>query len=159
MSERFIDAMRVLTGAVTIVTAGKDNDVAGLTATAVCSLSATPARLLVCLNRFGATFSTLLASGEFCVNILSADQQALAAEFAGKTGKTGAGKFDDADWELSDEYSPRHLRALASVRCRLHSMTVLDTHAVVIGDVTQVAVGPLGSSLLYRDQHFLHLAR
>lgn len=159
MSERFIDAMRVLTGAVTIVTAGKGNDVAGLTATAVCSLSAKPARILVCLNRFGATFSTLLASGEFCVNILSAAQEALASEFAGTTGKTGASKFDDADWELSAEDSPRHARALATVRCRLHSMTVLETHAVVIGDVTQTTVGPLNASLLYRDRQFLHLAQ
>lgn len=153
--ELFQDAMRALTGAVTIITAGRGEDIAGLTATAVCSFSMEPPRLLVSINRSGATFAALLGSGAFCVNILSADQQDLAAEFAGRTGKSGAAKFDPAAWDRSDEMAPRHRRALAAVRCRVHTMTMLGTHAVVIGDVVQSRIGPPSAALVYRDQRFL----
>lgn len=155
MPQRFKDAMRELAGAVTIITAGSGVDAAGLTATAVCSLSMEPPRLLVCINRSGATFAALLASGEFCVNVLGADQQDLAAEFAGRTGKAGADKFAAADWERSDLAPPRHLGALAAVHCQVHAMTIIGTHAVVIGDVVQTHIGHGGAALIYRDQRFL----
>lgn len=155
MPERFQDAMRVLTGAVTIVTAGSGEDIAGLTATAVCSFSMEPPRLLVCINRSGATFTALLGSGTFCVNILGADQQALAAEFAGRTGKSGAAKFDAAAWDRPDGMSPRHRLAPGAVQCRVHAMTILGTHALVIGDVAQSHIGKASPALVYRDQKFL----
>lgn len=155
MPQRFKDAMRELAGAVTIITAGSGADAAGLTATAVCSLSMEPPRLLVCINRAGTTFAALLASGGFCMNLLSADQQDLAAEFAGRTGKAGGDKFAAANWERSETAPPRHIGALASVQCRVHAMTILGTHAVVIGDVVQTHIGEPGAALIYRDQRFL----
>lgn len=155
MPQRFKDAMRELAGAVTIITAGTGADAAGLTATAVCSLSMEPPRLLVCINRSGATFAALLASGEFCVNVLDAKQESLAVEFAGRTGKSGADKFAGAEWERSEAAPPRHLGALAAVHCRVHTMTILGTHAIVIGDVVQTHIGDPGAALIYRDQRFL----
>lgn len=155
MPQRFKDAMRELAGAVTIITAGSGADAAGLTATAVCSLSMEPPRLLVCINRAGATFAALLASGEFCVNVLNAGQADLAAEFAGRTGKAGVGKFVSADWELYDAAPPRHLGALTAVHCKVHAMTILGTHAIVIGDVIETHMGNGGAALIYRDQRFL----
>lgn len=155
MPQQFKDAMRELAGAVTIITAGSGQGAAGLTATAVCSLSMEPPRLLVCINRAGATFAALLANGAFCVNLLGADQQELAAEFAGRTGKSGAGKFAGAEWEHSSDSPPRHLGALASVQCRVNAMTILGTHAIVIGDVERSHLGSPGAALIYRDQRFL----
>lgn len=155
MPQRFKDAMRELAGAATIITAGTGADAAGLTATAVCSLSMEPPRLLVCINRSGATFAALLASNEFRVNILGAEQQGLAAEFAGRTGKSGAEKFAAATWERPDDEPPRHVDALASVHCQVHAMTILGTHAIVIGDVVHSQIGKPGAALIYRDQRFM----
>lgn len=155
MPQQFKDAMRELAGAVTIITAGTGTEAAGLTATAVCSLSMDPPRLLVCINRSGATFAALLASGAFCVNLLGADQQDLAAQFAGRTGMAGADKFAGAEWERGEGAAPRHLGALASVQCRVHAVTILGTHAIVIGDVACSHIGAPGAALIYRDQRFL----
>lgn len=155
MPQRFKDAMRELAGAVTIITAGTGTDAAGLTATAVCSLSMEPPRLLACINRAGATFAALLASGKFCVNILGADQQDLAAEFAGRTGKSGTEKFAATTWEWPKDTPPRSVGALASVHCLVHAITILDTHAIVIGDVVHSQIGTPGAALIYRDQRFI----
>ena len=155
MPQRFIEAMRYLAGAVTIITAGKDDAIAGLTATAVCSLSANPPRLLVCLNRAGATYQALIESGQFCVNILASGQQDLAMEFAGRTGKAGAEKFEDRHWDRQAGSAPRHLEALASILCNVHHCTLLGTHAIVIGDVVETHVGDASPSLLYREGTFL----
>lgn len=154
MSDRFIDAMRLLTGAVTIVTSGEDGTAAGLTATAVCSFSADPPRLLVCLNRAGGTFRSLVDSGRFCVNVLGDDQQDLAMAFAGRTGMVGGDKFAGDDWQALSGEAPRHRGALVAVNCHLHLMTVLGSHAVVIGDVVATHFGPHRASLLYREGAF-----
>ena len=154
MPDRFLDAMRLLTGAVTVITAGEGEAAAGLTATAVCSFSADPPRMLVCLNRAGGTFRALVDSGRFCVNILGADQQDLAMAFAGRTGMSGAGKFAGEDWLALPGEAPCHRAALVAVNCHLHMMTVLGSHAVVIGDVAETRFGPHRASLLYREGAF-----
>jgi len=155
MPEQFKDAMRMLAGAVTIITTGRGQQAAGLTATAVCSLSMEPPRLLICVNRFGSTYATLAESGLFCVNVLSAEQEPLAMAFAGRTGKAGVDKFAAEEWDHAQGSAPRHRAALAAVRCKVHSITLVDTHAIVIGDVTDTYMGPANASLIYRDQKFL----
>lgn len=155
MPERFVDAMRLLAGAVTIVSAGDEAAASGLTATAVCSLSANPPRMLVCLNRAGSTFKALLDSGCFCVNILAVDQKDLSLEFSGQTGKVGEEKFSDALWDHSGNVAPRRCDALAAVQCRTHMVTLVGTHAIVVGDVVETHFGDRRDSLIYRDGAFL----
>ena len=58
-ADAFKQGMRRLGGAVTIVSVAHDNIWAGLTATAVTSLSSSPPRLLACINQQGATFETV----------------------------------------------------------------------------------------------------
>lgn len=154
MPDRFLDAMRLLTGAVTVVTAGEGEAAAGLTATAVCSFSADPPRMLACLNRAGGTFRALVESGRFCVNILGADQQELAMAFAGRTGMSGSDKFAAEYWHTLPDEAPRHREAIVAVNCHLHMMTVLGSHAVVIGDVKKTYFGAPRPSLLYREGAF-----
>lgn len=155
MPEGFLDAMRLLAGGVTIVTAGDDDTAAGLTATAVCSLSAEPPRMLVCLNRAGSTFKAVLESGHFCVNILAADQQELSLEFSGRTGKIGEDKFSGDAWERQPDAAPRHRQALVSVRCNTHVLNIVGSHAIVIGDVVEMQFGARRDSLIYRDGAFI----
>lgn len=155
MPDRFLDAMRLLAGAVTIISAGDGESAAGLTATAVCSLSAEPPRMLACLNRAGSTFKALSETSLFCVNILACDQQDLALAFAGRTGKVGADKFLDDVWDTQPGHAPRHKQALVALRCRVHLMTLMDTHAIVIGDVIDTHFGPHRGSLIYREGGFL----
>ena len=154
VSEDFKLSMRHLAGAVNIITAGTGPSAAGLTATAVCSLSMTPPRLLVCLNRAGATYAALAADERFCVNVLGVDAQRLAETFAGRTGLAGAQKFADAGWVNDNDQPPRLEQALSAIHCTVHSIQIVGTHAVVIGDVAGVHNCLTSRPLIYQDQAF-----
>src|SRR6266849_7177996 len=67
----FRQGMRQLVGGVTLITTHYAGRNVGLTATAVCSLSATPPRLIVCVNSKGATYKALCASRRMGVNVLA----------------------------------------------------------------------------------------
>lgn len=155
MIDAFKEGMRRLAGAVTIVTTGEGDTAVGLTATAVCSLSMEPPRLLTCVNRFGATFRALAPGARFCVNLLGADEQAMAERFAGRTGLTGADRFGGGNWTSEDGFPPRLSDAISTIGCRVHSMTLVETHAIVIGAVEHVwNRADLSAPLVYHCQQF-----
>ena len=66
----FREAMSRLGAAVHVVTTAGAAGKTGFTATAVCSVSDTPAMLLVCLNRRSNSAPVLAQNGVFCVNTL-----------------------------------------------------------------------------------------
>lgn len=154
VTDDFKASMSLLAGAVTIITAGAHSNAMGLTATAVCSLSMEPPRLLVCLNRAGATYAALSAGHAFCVNVLGVQSQALAETFAGRTGLAGADKFGGSSWLVEDEYPPRLADALSAIRCKVHSIHIVGTHAIVIGDVEAVWNRSESQPLIYHDRAF-----
>jgi flavin reductase (DIM6/NTAB) family NADH-FMN oxidoreductase RutF len=91
-----------LASGVSVVTSlDADGEPCGLTATAVCSVSLDPPLVLVSVDRTADTHAGLRASGVYAVNLLSAEQEALAIRFSGeepekfrgvacRTGATGA---------------------------------------------------------------------
>ena len=92
--QSFRAAMARFPGAVTIVAArAEDGPDArrGITATAVCSVTADTPSLLVSLNRQTGTCAAV--SGRFTVKLLPGDGGPLALHFAGTTGATRADKF------------------------------------------------------------------
>ncbi|MFI6729043.1 flavin reductase [Streptomyces sp. R-74717] len=82
-AEVFREAMSHLASPVTVVTAMEDNGKPrAFTASAVCSLSADPPLLLVCMNRTGSTHDVFAAAGHFLVNVLTDEQADVATAFA-----------------------------------------------------------------------------
>ena len=70
--DQFKAGMRRLAASVNVITTRTpDGQRSGLTATAVCSVSATPPTLLVCVNRSGNSHAVLTSSGVFAVNVLA----------------------------------------------------------------------------------------
>lgn len=150
--------MRNFAGAVSIIATGKGADIAGLTATAVCSLTAEPPRLLVCLNMQGQTFDTLRQHGRFCVNVLNQNDRYLAEVFAQMRKGASGNKFDSGDWAFSDDAAPRLATASAAFECRVHSITLLATHGLIIGDIVAVHASAASDPLIYHDGAFSGLA-
>ena len=56
IEHQFRSVMRRLAGGVSIITAGRDDDITGMTVTSLTSLSAKPAALLVSINRQASSF-------------------------------------------------------------------------------------------------------
>ena len=63
---------------VTIVTTRNGDEVPGMTANSVTSISLAPLSVLVCVNRDAISHRVLSAGRIFCVNILSDQQEALS---------------------------------------------------------------------------------
>ncbi len=150
----FIHAMRLLPAGVTIVTAADGRRRNGFTATAVCSVSADPPHLLVCANRETETHGTIIASGHFAVNVLRADQAALADRFAGRTGFEGAARFIGGPWLRLPSGSPALQDACAVFDCRVVERMPVATHDVIIGQVINVRANGDCDALAYVDRFY-----
>ena len=90
--------MSRLGAAVHIVTTAGTGGKTGFTATAVCSVSDTPATLLVCLNRRSQSGPVLAQNSVFCVNTLPASEEKLADMFAGRSGAQLHERFAQGEW-------------------------------------------------------------
>ncbi len=97
--EAFRKGMRQLSAAVTVVTTGIDAQRrAGRTATAVCSVSAEPPQLLVCVNRRDEGHARIREWRNFCVNVLCHAQIDIAKRFAGMDRGAHPERFDQGEW-------------------------------------------------------------
>ncbi len=108
----FIQGMRQLAAGVTLITSAHGGRRSGLTATAVCSVSAEPPQLLVCINQRAETYVTVQRSGAFAVNLLASDQHRLAEIFAGAGGnlRRSALRSGALDHTRHRRAGTRHLR-------------------------------------------------
>ena len=143
----FRNAMRHLPSAVSIVTARLGSNLAGFTATSVSSFSADPPTLLVCINLGSSSFPILRAARTFAVNILGASQDDIADRFAGRLGHDRTDRYQDAKWDFAQ--SPRLINALVSFNCVIDDIIERHTHAIVLGQVSDVMFGDSSSALLY----------
>jgi len=147
-------------GGVTVVTStDKGGAPIGMTATAVCSLSATPPTLLVCANRSGAIARNLGCGGHFCVNLLSAEQADIARVCVGGSSQRENNKFDDAQWSQDDFGIPSLTTALARFHCVAADRIPIATHILFVGRVNSVCLNENGgAALAYREGKYLSLA-
>ena len=157
VSERTIEpasfkaGMRHLAGGVCIVTSSSpDGRRAGMTATAVCAVSAEPPTLLVCVNRDTRSHDAIRGAGVFAVNVLDVLDQGLAHRFAGTVA--GDARFDGACWTQLVTGAPVLESALASFDCRIAQAVDVGTHRIVLGTVQALRLAPgTGKPLLYAN--------
>lgn len=148
-ADEFRLAMRELTSAVCVVTAGRGRTRCGLTASSVASLSLAPASLMVCIQNNSGTLARILDDDAFAVNILSARQRDIACDFAGYGLRTGLERFDGPVWIDGLSGVPILSSSLAVVECRVGGTMPWHTHVVVAGLVTHVRVHGPQDPLVY----------
>jgi flavin reductase (DIM6/NTAB) family NADH-FMN oxidoreductase RutF len=125
------------TGVTVVTSLRSDGEPVGTTVSAVCSVSAEPALLLVCLARSSETLKAVLEHREFAVNVLTDGQHVLSGNFA----RGGS----DATWEGVDHGRletglPRLTGTLAAFDCVVHDVFDGGDHEIVIGRVREVHV-------------------
>ncbi|WP_108521353.1 flavin reductase family protein [Bradyrhizobium algeriense] len=145
----FRNAMRQLTGGVSVITAGIGWDISGMTVTSVSSLSIDPPALIVSINREASSWPLVKRYGFFGVNILTSDQIDIAERFTGKSGLKGAERFAGAHWTTRVSGVPLLTDALAVIDCGVEDMVERHSHAIVIGRVLDVAVSARIAALAY----------
>jgi flavin reductase (DIM6/NTAB) family NADH-FMN oxidoreductase RutF len=153
-AKAYRDAMSEIASPVHIITTDGVAGVAGMTVTALASISDQPPTLLVCVNRHSPSTPRFLENGVFNVNALGADDLALADIFAGRTGEQFEQKFSHGLWRKGVTGAPLLQSALAQFECRLVEVKDVETHHVLIGVVVTVAHRTNGENLLYHRRAY-----
>jgi flavin reductase (DIM6/NTAB) family NADH-FMN oxidoreductase RutF len=145
----FRGAMRHLVGAVSVITAGRGDDVTGMTVTSVSSLSLDPPTLIVSVNRASSTWPVLKRYGAFGVNILNADQLDIAERFSGKNDLKGRERFAGGKWIARSPDVPLLVGAAVAIDCEVEDVIERHSHAIVVGRVRDLLLSKQGSALAY----------
>src|SRR5271169_5356297 len=148
--------MRSLAGAVSIITCGHEGRRYGMTATAVCSATADPPTVLVCVNRATNTHDAIAGAELFCVNVLRHEDRELSGIFSGT--QTGETRFRGDRWTRLSTGAPVLINSLVSFDCRVVNRLVHGSHTIFLGEVAQMQIGRKGKPLLYADGQYAKLA-
>ncbi|MBL8454171.1 MAG: flavin reductase [Zoogloea sp.] len=150
----FRDGMARLAGAVNVITTDGPQGFAGITATAVCSVTDQPPTLLTCVNRNSYAHGFFSGNGVLCVNVLAADQQHLAQLFADRNISMPERRARVSAQTL-ETGSPALDGALVSFDCRIVQQQGLGSHDLLICEVQAVKAGDAATGLTYflRNYH------
>lgn len=135
----FCKAMRNLAGHCVVIASGDETQRAGLTATAVCSVTAEPPRLLVCVNKTVYAHGVISRTRHLSVNVLGTSQQDVAKRFAGMVeGVLGEERFEESVWSPGISGVPVLTDALVGFECRLVEIVPASSHDMFLCEVIQV---------------------
>ncbi|WP_051212395.1 flavin reductase [Rubritepida flocculans] len=156
----FRDAMAQLPAAVNVITTDGAGGKGGFTASAVCSVTDSPATLLVCMNRTVSSAEAFRANGVLCVNTLSAAQEEVSNVFAGMTGVDGPARFETGSWGRLVTGAPVLEGALVACDARITDILEKGTHLVLFAEVEAVRLGAgEAAALLYFRRGYCPLSR
>ncbi len=142
--------MRRFATGVAVVTTTLNGHIHGFTANAFASVTADPPTVLICVNRNAHAHPLISASARFCVNILAAEQKALAEQFAGGEPQT---RFDGVVYQFGPSGSPVLAGTLAYVDCLMSEELTSGTHTIFLGTVIE-AGDRSGDPLGYYDRGY-----
>ncbi len=152
------NGMRHFAVGVTIISARHGEQRAGLTATAVCSVTADPPRLVVFVNKNVVANEVILNSGAVCVNVLAADQEEVAKAFSGMIKDVyGDVRFQYGQWGSLVSGAPVLEQSLANFDCRVIKVYEESTHHAFLCEVLATQERQDGEALVYLNGAFRHV--
>jgi flavin reductase (DIM6/NTAB) family NADH-FMN oxidoreductase RutF len=153
---RFLGAMSQAAATVNVVTTDGPDGRAGVTVSAMSSVSADTERptLLVCVHHLALAAAAILENGVFCVNVLRDDQSYISDTFAGRFSNQVADKFDCTQWVTQVTGAPRVADPLVAFDCRMMSYDRIGTHYIFFGEVEDIFTGERGSPLIYANRAY-----
>ena len=144
LQDRYRSAIARFATGVTVVTTCDGDRLAGMTASAVASLSLEPLLLLVCVSNHLPTHAALERSGRFAVNVLGEEDGKLALRFA----RPGADKFAGLSLTLHHG-APLLDRAIAHFVCDVRERLPGGDHSIFIGEIRHCDYTPGRAPLLW----------
>ena len=154
MREDFLEAMSRAANSVYVVTTDGPGGRAGVTVSAVTSVSADDPTMLVCVHHLSPAAAAITANNAFCINLLAEGQADISDAFAGLTGAKGEEKFACAGWDVAATGAPVLKGALAVFDCSLvHSLRV-GSHHIFIGEIKAVDLSDERSALVHSNRAY-----
>jgi len=131
---------------VALITGLSDGGPAGFTCQSFFSLSLEPPLVAFAPGRTSTSWPRVSGSGSVCINILAADQEALALTFA----RRGADKFAGVGWSPGATGAPRLHGALAWIDATIEDVHEAGDHFLVTARVMEVESGAGTPLVFYR---------
>jgi flavin reductase (DIM6/NTAB) family NADH-FMN oxidoreductase RutF len=150
-ADEFRQALGMFATGVTIVTArAADGSLVGLTANSFNSVSLSPPLVLWSLALSAGSMPTLSTGSHYAINILSANQKALAERFAKKRDD----RWQDVAFTEGIGGAPVLAGAAASFECFNRSRYDEGDHVIFVGEVERCTHTPGASPLLFHGGRF-----
>ena len=148
----FRDALANVATSVSVVTTVDERLMPhGMTVGSVCSLSAVPPLVLVCVDHGASAHRALCTADRFLINVLSDRQSEVARRFA----RSGVDRFI-GEPQANLHGLPAVPGALAWLLCERHALVAAGDHTIVIGRVDHAESGD-GRPLLYFGRAYRRL--
>ena len=151
MGAEMAGLFRRLTSGVYVVGVADGDRRNAFTAAWVTQVSFRPLLLAVSVSPGHASYPLLRAGGAFCVNVLAADQLALARDFGTRSGRD-ADKLAGVAWRPGVTGAPVLTEAAAYFDCRVVTDVEAGDHRLLVGRVVDGAVlDPAARPLTYAE--------
>jgi flavin reductase (DIM6/NTAB) family NADH-FMN oxidoreductase RutF len=147
----FRAALGMFATGVTIVTArSADGALVGLTANSFNSVSLAPPLVLWSLSQSAASMAAFSTGSHYAINILGADQKALAQQFAGQRSS----RFEGVAFTQGTGGAPLLEGAVATFECFNRSRYEEGDHVIFVGEVERCSHRAGASPLLFHGGQF-----
>lgn len=147
--------MRHVAAATSLITTLNNGQASGLTATAVCSVTAEPPRVVAFVNKNTYAADQILQSGLLCVNTLAGHQSELACIFAGmRKDIAGPDRFQHGNWDTLITGAPVLAEAKANFDCRVVKVFDESSHYALLCEVLATRSNEEYGALVYIDGQF-----
>jgi flavin reductase (DIM6/NTAB) family NADH-FMN oxidoreductase RutF len=147
----FRDALGCFATGVTVITASTAEGLpVGLTANSFNSVSLDPPLVLWSLSRSASTLDAFSTGPYFAVNVLAADQVALAQQFAAR----GIDRWAGVAFTPGLHGAPLLDGAITTFECKNRSQHIEGDHVIFVGEVQRCHRGRAAPPLLYHGGKF-----
>lgn len=157
ITQAFRTSMRRLAAGTSAITVRNGEQLDGLTATSVTSLSMEPPSLLVSVRAASRIMQLLRREKRFTVHILGENQSHEANAFAGRLGSESRASL--VGWDHPAETQQRLAGATCHIDCKVARFIPVFSHVLIVGVVESVEVSGNDRPLVYFDGAFHSLAR
>jgi flavin reductase (DIM6/NTAB) family NADH-FMN oxidoreductase RutF/DNA-binding transcriptional LysR family regulator len=156
LRQKFLEGMSRAACTVSIVTTDGPDGRAGVTVSAMTSVSADAASpaLLVCVHHHSAAARAIGKNGVFCVNVLRDEHALISDIFAGRLRTATRDKFDCAQWRQLRTGAPVLCDCLVAFDCTLKKHFQYASHWVFIGELDDITVSSPGPPLVYANRAY-----
>jgi len=138
---------------VTVITTAAGEELQGMTANAVASLSLDPLLVLVCVDKGTHTHRVLERGGVFAVNILGEHQEEVSRLFA-RRAEPEVGTLRGQRFTLGRTGAPILEDCLAYLECRVTEVLEGGDHTIFLGEVIDGRiVGDAAPLIFYRGRY------
>ncbi|MBI2200522.1 MAG: flavin reductase family protein [Armatimonadetes bacterium] len=151
----FRKVMGLFATGVTVIAAREGDEIHGMTANAITSISLDPLLALVCVDKQARMNRFLQSAGGFSINVLSEDQEALSRYFAGSWKPPAPPEFRFLPWDGG----PRLIGCVAAAGCAIDRTVEAGDHWIVVGRVIALHEGdPTARPLVFFGGRYRRLA-